>query len=116
MKSPHKIALVFRLMPGYCEGIVRGVARFARPAHNWSIQLFEKADGTAIAAFQPEAIICCVTQRQAATSIRRFACPIVNVGFEELLPQACSVGNDDLQIGEVAANYFLDRGFSHFAY
>ena len=39
-----RIALLFRLMPGYSEGVVRGLATYARPGKPWLFRLFNQPE------------------------------------------------------------------------
>jgi LacI family transcriptional regulator len=111
-----RIALLFRLMPGYNEGVVRGLAAFARPARPWLFQFFERPEPAALRAFGPHAGICCLVDPAAAPAVRRLRFPLVNIGVGDLAPRIPQVGNDDQAIGAAAARHYLDRGFSAFAY
>lgn len=111
-----RIALLFRLTPGYIEGVVRGLAAYARPDKPWLFRFFERPEREAIRAFKPQAGICCLTDHVAAPAIRRLRFPLINIGIHELGPRLPQVGNDDHAIGTAAARHFLDRGFSRFAY
>lgn len=111
-----RIALLFRLTPGYNEGVVRGLAAHARPTRPWLFRFFEKPDATALRAFRPDAGVCCLTDAVVAATIRRLRFPLVNLGMNELAPRLPQAGNDDPAIGAAAARHFLDRGFTAFAY
>ena len=111
-----RIALLFRLTPGYTEGVVRGLAAYARPDKPWLFQFFERPEPAAIRAFKPQAGICCLTDPITARLIRRLRFPLINIGIGELGPRIPQIGNDDHAIGAAAARHFLDRGFTTFAY
>lgn len=111
-----RIALLFRLTPGYSEGVVRGLADYARPGKPWLFRFFDKPDASAVRAFAPHAGVCCLTDPVLARRIRRMRFPLVNTGIRELAPRLPQVGNDDRAIGAVVARHFLDRGFTSFAY
>lgn len=111
-----RIAILFRLMPGYNEGVVRGLARYARPGKPWLFRFFDNPQDPSVSEFAPQAAICCTVEPVSAAAIRRFRFPMVNVGITELAPEIAPVGNDDLAIGRCAARHLLDRGFTSFGY
>ena len=111
-----RIALLFRLMPGYNEGVVRGLAAYARPDKPWLFQFVERPEPAVIRAFKPHAGICCLTDPAIAAVVRRLRFPLINIGIGDLAPRIPQVGNDDQAIGAAAARHFLDRGFTAFAY
>lgn len=111
-----RIALLFRLTPGYNEDVVRGLAAYARPAKPWLFRFFERPDATALRAFKPDAGVCCLTDPVIAAIVRKLRFPMVNLGMNELAPRLPQAGNDDPAIGVAAARHFLDRGFTSFAY
>lgn len=110
------IALLFRLTPGYSEGVVRGLATYARPTKPWLFRFFDRVDVAALRAFKPQAGVCCLTDPAMAAEFRRLRLPLVNLGVRELAPKLPQAGNDDVAIGTAAARHFLDRGFTSFAY
>jgi LacI family transcriptional regulator len=116
MTDLTRIAILFRLLPGYCEGVVRGIAGYARPARPWLFRFIEPGDARALRDFAPHGGICCLTAPLAASAVRRSRLPLVNVGIHELAPRLLQVGNDDHAIGAAAARHFLDRGFTRFAF
>lgn len=111
-----RIALLFRLMPGYNEGVVRGLAAYARPDKPWLFQFFERPEPAMIRAFRPHAGICCLVDPVTVPVIRRLRFPLINIGIGDLAPRIPQIGNDDQAIGAAAARHFLDRGFTAFAY
>ncbi len=115
-RTLRRIALLFRLTPGYPEGVVRGLASHARPDRPWLFRFFDAPDAAAIRAFAPDAGVCCLTEATWAAMVRRLRLPLVNLGIHELAPRLPQAGNDDHAIGAAAARHFLDRGFTSFAY
>jgi LacI family transcriptional regulator len=109
-----RIALLFRLTPGYPEGVVRGLAAYARPRQPWLFRFFETPDVAAIRAFAPDAGVCCLTDPAWGAVVKRLRFPMVNTGIREFAPKLPQAGNDDHAIGVAAARHFLDRGFTRF--
>lgn len=111
-----RVAIFFRLLPGYNEGVVRGLARYSRPAKPWLFHFFERPDSVEVKTFDPHAGVCSTTDPKLAPLFHRMRIPMVNVGISELAPDLAQVGNDDQAIGQMAARHFIDRGFSNFSY
>ena len=98
-----RVALLFRLMPGYNEGVVRGLASYARPGKPWLFRLFNPTDAADIKAFKPHAGICSLTDEAGASAVRKLRLPLVNIGVREFVPALVQAGNDDQAIGAMAA-------------
>jgi LacI family transcriptional regulator len=98
--------------------IVRGVVQFARHRPDWEVQrqLPGRRTPSPRLVARAHGIIAFINNSHAA---RAFACsrkPLVNVSAS--LPD-CPwpvVANDDLTIGRMAAEHFLERGYRSFAY
>lgn len=116
MSDLIRIALLFRLAPGYNEGVVRGLASYARPGKPWLFRLFNPTEVAEVRAFQPHAGICCLVDEASTAAAGRLRFPLVNIGVREFAPELVQAGNDDRAIGALAARHFLDRGFRSFAY
>ena len=116
MSDLIRIALLFRLMPGYNDGVVRGLATYARPGKPWLFRLFNQPDAAEVRAFKPHAGICSLVDETTATAVKRLRLPLVNLGVREFAPGLVQAGNDDRAIGTMAAQHFLGRGFRSFAY
>ncbi len=116
MADFQRIALLFALMPGYNEGVLRGISAFARPHKPWLFRLFDIGDLAAITAYAPHGVICSVLTPAAGAGVVALGLPAVNVGIHDFAAPLPAIGNDDAAIGARAAEHFLSRGFTSFAY
>jgi LacI family transcriptional regulator len=111
-----RIALLFRLSPGYNEGVLRGISAYARPTQPWLFQILDTMDARGIAAYAPHGAITSLLDAASGQAVRALDLPTVNVGIHEHAPGMPSVGNDDGRIGELAAEHLLARGFTSYAF
>ncbi len=111
-----RIALLFSFSPGYNEGLLRGISAFARPHKPWLFRLFDIRDHAVIRDFCPHGVICSVLNAEAGAGVIGLGLPAVNVGIHDYAAALPAIGNDDQRIGALAADHFLARGFTSFAY
>lgn len=98
------------------HGYLKGVIRYARE-HRWQLATEMIYNARIPYGWKGDGIVSCTGFRDdLADFIRRAEVPVVEISFmrEDLaVPQ---VGGDDDQIGRMAAEHFLDRGYHHFAW
>ncbi len=118
LNRPRVVVLV-DTSTGWGRGLVRGVTRHAR-LHGWHLRVEPHGQSEALRPphnWTGEGIIARVSSAAMAAQLRRLRVPIVNVSgieFEGVtLPR---VTIDHRATGTMAAEYFVDRGFRHFAY
>ena len=106
-------------LSGYASGILEGISRYSQQKANWRIAYFDrerKELADLVESWEGDAIICtAVDSRFYEAAISR-EIPVINVAGlldEEGLP---SVLSDDVAIGRMAADHFIARGFSEFAF
>lgn len=115
-----RVAVLVDTATTWGRGIVEGIHRHARAQRGW--QLFVEArgvndDGILPRGWRGEGIIARIACEETKRKLRKLRIPTVNVssiqlkGFE--FPR---VANDCEAVGRLAAEYFMDRGFHHFAY
>ena len=120
-KSPvRRVAVLVDTSTTWGRGIIAGIHRFASERGDW--HLFVEARGINDSTVMPadwrgDGIIARIATPEAARSMRRRGIPVVNVSGV-LLPgaQFPRVCNDGREAARLAADYFLARGFRHFAY
>jgi LacI family transcriptional regulator len=122
LRSPDqkkkKIALVFWPKVGNQHLHLIGIRQFAAGFSHWIWKGFapENSAIPAIRAWKPDGIIGMLETPELAHACRRMRVPAVDVG-DRLDQQPCfQVCVDHGKIGEVAANYFLERRFQSFAF
>lgn len=112
--EPRAIGLVLPLEYGYAREVRRGVSDWLRAHPDWSVL---DVDEGALRYFgsRGRRLAGCVgflTGRELLSLARRAADGVVNVsGARPPPPEACSVVNDDREIGRVAARHFIERGW-----
>lgn len=97
------------------DDILRGIFRFARPDFQWRIATNFERDLKFIQSWKPEGIIAQCTDAETADFLKRLNVPVVNVARERVEITFPSLQIDDFAVGEMAARYFLDRGFQSLA-
>ncbi|MEM7456418.1 MAG: substrate-binding domain-containing protein, partial [Planctomycetota bacterium] len=97
------------------ESILKGVFQFARPDLPWLIATNTGADVERMRKWEPVgAIVQCASEKEAET-FNQLGIPIVNVAREASELWFPSVQIDDVEVGRMAAKYFLERGFESLA-
>jgi LacI family transcriptional regulator len=117
-KAPRVVVLV-DTSTGWGRGLVRGVARYSRQ-RGWHLWVEPHGQGERLRPplnWSGEGLIARVSTAAMARQLASYKVPIVNVSGIELagvkLPRVTSDLNAS---GRMAADYFLDKGFRHFAY
>lgn len=118
MKRPIRVALVFSYSYGFYRSVVRGIRIYAETRPHW---LFTSASPEerplrTLGALQPDGVIAAVNTEALADALRSWRRPLVNVSAVLSKPPMPRVGEDNLAIGELAAQHFLERGLRHFGY
>ena len=96
-----------------------GAVRFARPSRAWELcELPEHSDAFAyLRALRPAGVILYAGTASLWQQAARLRCPVVNVSArlpaDAPLPTVCV---DSAAAATMAADYFLTRGFRHFAF
>src|SRR5258708_2117254 len=118
MPATPRIALVFEFSQGFNEGVLRGIAGFARPRLPWLFRHVapRRAAMRALSEWKPHGVIAMPHDRELAAMLRALAAPRVLVAHVESDPGAPFVINDDEAIGVLAAQHFLERGFRRCAF
>lgn len=104
---------------GYGGKILDGVSQYVQQKHDWRVAFFdrERRDLVAlVSTWKGDGIICTITDETFRDAVVSRDIPIVNVSGTVATDQVASVISDNHEIGRMAAQHFLDRGFVHFAY
>lgn len=118
MTTSIRIGLVFTYSLDYCRGILRGIKRYAESRPHWIFAPIDpEPDGLRMLAdLRPAGLIGHLYDQRLAETLLALDRPLVNIsGVLPDLP-VCRVGPDDIQIGRMAAQHFLDRGFRSFGF
>ena len=99
----------------YATAIHKGIARYARQA-GWILDIQMLRSGHASTHWDGDGIICSLRMDEALDRLVENAkVPVVNIGNlpHKRIPR---VASDNTAVGVLAAEYFLQRGFKHFAF
>lgn len=97
------------------EAILKGVFRFARPDLPWLVAANFDKDLECIRQWKPDGAIVQCTNSAEEEFFCELDIPVVNVARERSRITFPSVQIDDFAVGEMAAEYFLDKGFENLA-
>lgn len=112
-----KIALVIENSREYGRGLVRGIAAFGQERRDWLLRLIKPTDlrrPDALAGY--DGIIARVADESARRLLLKSDVPVVDVFCHFDGPDFIRVETDHRRIGQLAAEYFLAKGYTSFAY
>ncbi len=112
------IALVMRPDSGYYRGVLRGIKRYADEIRTWVFGMVAQSHDIPIMfkTFRPNGILAFIYLNESQEKLFSSDIPVVsfaNINNQLTLPM---VSVDDIAVGRMAAEYFLDRAFHSFAY
>ncbi len=118
-KSPS-VALFIETSNAYARGLLEGVLQYVRSHAPWSLYLPEQERGAPppewLAKWKGDGIIARIESQTIAKRLRRMKIPVVDVSAARHSPTVPYVETNDDAIGKLAADHFLERGFTEFAY
>jgi LacI family transcriptional regulator len=120
--TPPRVIRVAVVLPsvGLRDGeILRGIRAYASPDRRWWLQVVGETrdDLRGLRGWRADGVVGVLRDRAAAAELLSWGVPLVNVS-NAIPPDELDVprvAGDDVQVGALAARYFLDRGFRHFA-
>lgn len=120
VRSEPRVAVLVDTATTWGRGIITGIHHYSRKHGGWHLYIEAKGAEEALLlprSWQGEGIIARVGTPQQARHLARQRIPVVNVsGIQLPGPELPRVANDVEAVARLAARYFLDRGFRHFAY
>jgi LacI family transcriptional regulator len=118
MTAIRRIALLMGQDIGYTRDVLRGVQTYGRGQPGWIFR-----DGppdlrilAPLREWKPDGIIAHLFDQEFANSLIKLRVPLVNTTSTLKSLKVPLVEVDHAQIGQLAAQYFLNRGFRHFGY
>ncbi|MBP5320747.1 MAG: DNA-binding transcriptional regulator [Kiritimatiellae bacterium] len=112
-----RIALLTETSRGYGRDFLTGVAQFAQERRDWLMRLLSPEDLGGRKPFAGfDGIISRAADAATMRKIRASGLPTADASHEETDPYLIIVGADDAAVARMAADFFLKRGFRHFAY
>lgn len=117
--SRKQVGLMVEALNGYGTRILKGIARWVQLNPGWRLAFFDGERGELadlIRNWQGDGIICTVTDEEFAKAAKARKIPVVNVAGRHRKHTIPSVLGEDQAGGQLAAKYFLERGFQNFVY
>ncbi|MDR3673297.1 MAG: DNA-binding transcriptional regulator [Holophaga sp.] len=120
MVSNRHIALLVPASGGYSRGICKGVANYALDHENWVIFPYERAEFMKLPHWLKrghiDGIIGFISTPELGSQIKSLGVPIVDVQGEGNCPGSPVFDTDPDSVAQVAADFFSQAGFIHFAF
>ena len=118
MQEVQRIALLVGQNFAFCRGVLLGIHAYSVDRPNW---VFRDAEPRAevidsLKEWRPHGIIVHLYDQDLLDNLRHLKTPIVSVTNTLAEADYPLVITDDMAIGRMAANHFLDRGFTRFGY
>jgi LacI family transcriptional regulator len=103
---------------GFSRGISRGIASYCRLRSPWHFDLSERLPGAwwEDRDLPYDGAIITASRGRLWMRLQESGLPVVNISSESSVGVFKSVLPDNRAIGRIAAEFFLDRGFSHFGF
>lgn len=118
MPPVRHIALLMGQELGYCRGVLRGVQAYAISHPNWVFRVGppDQRILKSLRGWKLQGVIAHLFTDALARPLARMRCPVVSVTQTLTWWRGPLVDVDHVQIGRLAADHFLDRGFRRFGY
>ncbi len=112
------IGLCINFFSGFEDGVLRGIGAYARPRKAWRIEhAWPTVEGVRkLLALGPSGILIRTPHHVLPEVLLQAKIPIVNINNLPVVSGVARVSNDNPKIGEMAAEHFLNRGHTRFAY
>jgi LacI family transcriptional regulator len=118
--SATHIAVLIEMSSAYGRGLIRGIAEYVQSQPAWSLRLEETGPIKSVPAWvrpwRGHGIIARIETPGIARSLLAKGVPLVNVSGRASPPGVPHVDLDNGAVCRMAVDYFVQRGFRHFAY
>lgn len=116
MRKIPQVSFECTLGTSYGRGVLRGVVNFARVRGPWALRLRTLSPPIKnVEHWNVDGVITC-TRDEIASGIRAAGLPAVNVRNTSLHWDLPQLGSDDIAVGRMGAEHFIERGFRQFAF
>ncbi len=119
MKKLPKVILMIEPVGEYVQGLLRGIAQYSNTFGPWIFYREPgKHEGT-LPQIDPEladGIIAKIPNTLRARKKMPQTVPTILIGYREMIPGMPQIFGDSEEIGKVAADYFLNKGFRNFGF
>ena len=115
-----RVALLIESSRNYGRGVLRGIAKYSHLHGQWSCFIEERELHGGIPAWlrtwKGHGIIARIEDRQMATELARLGHPVVDVLGNSRYEHIPTFDTDARAVAKLAADFFLQAGFQHFAF
>lgn len=114
----RSIALLMRPDSGYYRGVLRGIKRYAEQAGGWVFGMAARTDDLPrmIRTFRPAGVLAFSYSTEGPHRLRKLGVPVVLFSNNDTSLDLPMAGIDDLAVGRMGAEYFLERGYRNLAF
>ena len=115
----RQVGLMVEPLSGYGNKILDGISKYVQQKPNWRIAFFDRERrelADLVETWQGDGLICTVVDQRFREAAASRTIPVVNVAGLLDESEVASVLSDDHEIGRMAAQHLLDRGFTNFAF
>ncbi len=120
MPRIRHVALLIPAAGGYSRGIIQGVATYATEQEDWLIFPYERAEFMKLPPWLKkghiDGIIGFISTPDLGRQVKSLGVPIVDVQGEGNCPDSPVIDTDPMIVAQLAADFFLQAGFIHFAF
>src|SRR5580698_2455417 len=120
IKSRRRVALLIESSRAYGRGLFRGIAKFVREHHEWSVQSEEWkwTDGLPawLRNWDGDGVIGRVETPEMAKLLQQLQVPVVDVRGSVVGLDFPLIDTDDRLVARLAAEHLMNRGFREFAF
>ncbi|MEX0713101.1 MAG: DNA-binding transcriptional regulator [Pirellulales bacterium] len=115
---PTHVGLAFVHSFAYYRRILRGIWRYVEARPHWQLTSIapEQQPARLRGRFRPDGLIVALNTIALERALATWRRPAVNVSAVFSRQRFARVGVDNVQVGRLAANHFLERGLRHFAF
>jgi len=119
-KQIPRVALLIESSRNYGRGILQGIARYAREHGPWSCYTQERELHSGLpewlASWRGDGIIARIEDRRMAARLLKLGVPVVDVLGQIRHEHIVGFDTDAAAAAKMAADFFLQAGFQHFAF
>ena len=119
-KPRRSVALLIETSNRYSRELLHGVRSYFGERGGWAVQLSEQGRGDVpppwLARWPGHGIIARIENRRIENAIRKKGLPVVSVSASGLASDLPTVISDSPEVGRLAAEHLIERGFRAFGY
>lgn len=119
-KNLPKVALLIESSRRYGREVLQGIAHYTREHSPWAFYIQERELHSGIPDWlkhwQGDGIIARIENPKVADKLLRVGCPVVDVLGNQTFRRIPGLDTDAKEVARLAADFFLQSGFRHFAF